>query len=89
MSEKAKQLRKLLSKKAEEIEKPKLGKIILNIKEKPKMSEEKKNKLIKRMNTAMEIQKMKIEKESMLKKSDNILERAKIYENKISKENEK
>jgi len=43
----------------EEIEKPKLGKVILNIKEKPKMSEEKKNKLIKRMNTAMEIQKIK------------------------------
>ena len=53
------------------------------------MSEEKKNKLIKRMNTAMEIQKMKIEKEAILKKSDNILQRAKMYENKISNENEK
>ena len=73
-----------------EKKKPKFDKIVLNIKEKPTMSDEKKMRLIQRLNTSIEIQKMNLGKALLKKTSENIIQRAKEIEEKYGiSQNEK
>ena len=65
-----------------EKKKPKSDKIVLNKKENPTMSEDKKNRLIQRMNTAVEFQKMKLGKALLKRTSEKIIEMAKELEEK-------
>jgi hypothetical protein len=65
-----------------EKKKPKSDKIFLNKKENPTMSEDKKNRLIQRMNTAVEFQKMKLGKALLKRTSEKKIEICKELEEK-------
>lgn len=65
-----------------EKKKPKSDKIVVNIKEKPTNNEEKQQRLIQRMNTAVEFQKMRLGKALILKTSEKIMQMAKEAEKK-------
>ena len=65
-----------------EKKKPKSDKIVVNIKEKPTNNEEKQQRLIQRMNTAVEFQKMRLGKALILKTSEKIMQMAKQAEEK-------